>query len=523
MYVKRPLLNLLLCIAMFSALLSIWVTQREMWDGVYVEYAFKTLDMSGLLHGANASGWPIAGWIYKLQLTLQEFFHFPYWLFVDIAYTAAMMGIAYEVFSLARWQLKLSQSICIQVVILFLAQPIWHLLMSGVHLIHIVGFWFLLLGHRLSYSQSMWRVLAGLVFLTLSFQFPASFFMVFWLEWIYFVNTKKTGSKACGRAFAVIGYTFFWYALSRTVFKPVEIYSGYNQVQFPASLDALKSIIWTWMKFASWIIGLTSPLWIKALLKHGFQLQRLTRQLKVMWKDGTYKVSPISIALLGCLIAAVPYIVVGKGPVLIFPFEWTSRHALPLALPLSILVALTIPQLCADSDLHDAQRQERKLVTTMVFVWLSRGVFGLAGKLYQIRLEKAIEASLRNFPAPASGLVTLRLPFNPVIRIGPPEVNGIFWRAYGRTEWAVMIGPPDNWVNKIRQMYVGESPNSLKNIKNPDLWKRFAVIGDLKSFDCETSLRLNLPNGELGVAAWASWLGWSPFQFSVTLEKTSCP
>ena len=508
---------------MFGALLPIWVTQREMWDGVYVEYAFKTLDMTGLLHGANASGWPIAGWIYKLQLILQESFYFPYWLFVDVTYTAAMLGIAYEVFTLTKRQLQLSQSTCVHVVILFLAQPIWHLLMSGVHLIHIVGFWFLLLGHRLSYSQSLWRIVVGLVFLTLSFQFPASFFMIFWLEWIHFLNTRKTGGKAYARGFAVIGYTFFWYALSRTVFKPVEIYSGYNQVQFPASIDALKSIIWTWMKFASWIIGLTSPLWMKALLKHGFHLLPLTRQLKALCKDGTYAVSPIGIALVGCLIAVVPYMIVGKGPVLIFPFEWTSRHALPLALPLSIWVALVIPQLCVVLGRHGTQGQERKLLTTVVVLWLSIGAFGLAGKLYQIKLEKAIEASLRNFPAPVSGLVTLQLPFSPVMRIGPPEVNGIFWRAYGRTEWAVMMGPPDNWVNKIRETYVGESPNSLKNIKNPDLWKRFAVIGDLKSFDCETNLRLNLPDGEFGFAAWASWLGWSPFQFSVTLEKTSCP
>ena len=523
MYVKRPLANLLLWMAMFSALLPIWVTQREMWDGVYVEYAFKTLDMSGLLHGANASGWPIAGWIYKLQLTLQESFYLPYWLFVDIIYTVAMLCIAYEVFALSKRQLRLSQLACIHVVVLFLAQPIWHLLMSGVHLIHIVGFWFLLLGHRLSYSQSIGRNLAGLVFLTLSFQFPASYFMVFWLESIHFLNTKKTGNKAYKRGFAIAGYTFFWYALSRTVFKPVEIYSGYNQVQVPASIDDLRPIIWTWMKFASWIIGLTSPLWLTALLKRRFQILPLIRQLKAICKHDEQGMSPTCIALVGCMIAVVPYMIVGKGPVLIFPFEWTSRHALPLALPLSIWVALVIAQLCAMTGLNEPQTREGKLLATVVVLWLSIGAFGLAGKLYQIKLEKALEASLRNFPAPASGLVTLQLPFNPVIRIGPPEVNGIFWRAYGRTEWAVMMGPPDSWVNKIRAMYVGDSATSLKNIKNPDLWKRFAVKGDLKSFDCETILRLNLPNGELGFAAWASWLGWSPFQFSVTLEKTSCP
>ena len=520
---KKSFLNILLCVAFFSAMLPIWVTRREMWDGVLIEYAFETLDMSGLIYGANASGWPVAGLIYKVLLKFQQSFSFPYWLGIDVFYTAALLGIAYEIFLFALHQLKLPHRTCLIVIILFFLHPIWQLLMSGIHMVHMLGLWFLLLGHRLSRKNSVAMNVFGWSFLTISFQYPAAIVMVFWLEGVHYLRSSQAGQKSYRRALFVAIYAATWYAIYRILFKPVEIFANYNQVQIPISIDLLKPLLWTGLKFESWLILLTCPLWIAVLVKQDFK--KIVGSITNYWKirDKNRFCEPIVIAAVGCVLACAPYIIVGKGPVLVFPFEWTSRHALPLSFPFSILVAAGITKFAAIAkNAESTIRLERTMLIAISTLWFSIGAVGLIGKLYQIRLEKAIESSLRSLATPPSGRVLLWLPFNPIMRIGPPETNAIFWRAYGKTQWAVMIGPPDSWVEKLRNIYVGDAATSLKNIKNQQRWYEYSVMGEIKTIDCETLISLKLPKVEQEQSGFLAWLSWKKFELEAIQEKTTC-
>lgn len=513
----------LLFFALFCALAPIWITHREMWDGVTIEYAFETGDLSGLFHAVTASGWPMAGWIYKIFLALQTYLSIPYWLGIEILYTLALLGMAYEVFHLASERLKWNKHLSSMVLVLFLVQPIWHFLMSGIHIVHMTGFWFLLLGHRLtSHKQIVFKVL-GWTLVTLSFQFPASIVMVFWLEWMLYVEAKKTQDQNITRAVLVAMYAVAWYTASRTVFGPTQTFGGYNQLLLPTSVDSIKMIVWTGLKFASWMVVLSAPLWI------AFAWSRFPRQyqsvLQIDWmqKLGSRISSPYAIAIVGCMVAIAPYWAVGKGPVVIMPYDWTARNALPLAIPLSLLMALLIEKYAVINDLRKRLKRENSLLTLIVIWWVAMSLAGVAGKLYQIKLEKAIEASLRQLAPPPSGIVTLQLPFDPLIRIRQNEANGLFWRAYGRAEWAVLVGPPDKWVQLMKDGYLGDHPEAVKHVKNFPLWAKFLVMGDLKSFDCETTIVLTFPHQERGLNAWLSWLSWLPIELTASMEKTTCP
>ena len=518
-----PSIRSLLILALIVALTPIWITHREMWDGVTIEYAFETGDLSGLLHAVAASGWPMAGWIYKILWTLQKQLSIPYWLGIDILFTLALLGMAYEVFQLAHQRLGWRKNLCAVALALFLAQPIWHFLMSGIHIVHVTGLWFLLLGHRLTCHKQIFFKASGWVLVTLSFQFPASIVMVFWLEWVLYVEAKKIQHQNLARAILVALYAVAWYAASRTVFGPTQTFMGYNQLLLPTSLESIQMIIWTGLKFASWLLVLIAPLWgAIAWNRSSWQYRRVTQ---IGWTQnlGNRISSPYGIAIVGCMVAIAPYWAVGKGPVVIMPYDWTARNALPLAIPLSLLMALLIEKYVAIGDLHKWLRRENSLLTLIVIWWIAMSLAGVAGKLYQIKLEKAIETSLRRLPPPPSGVVTLQLPFDPLIRIRQNEANGLFWRAYGRAEWAVLVGPPDSWVELIRETYVGNHPASVKNSNDLPRWSKFYVMGDLKTFDCETTIRFTLPLGEDQWAGWIRWLSWSPLQLNASMEKTSCP
>ena len=524
MFFQNSTLRSLLFFALLTALVPIWITHREMWDGVAIEYAFETRDLSGLFNAATASGWPIASYFYKILFTLQESFYIPYWLGIDAIYTVALLGMAYEVFHLASRRMHLSQHLSTMVLILFLAHPIWHFLMSGIHFLHMTGFWFLLMGHRLTSQKTLPFRLFGWALVTLSFQFPASIVMIFWLEWALYVEARKAEQQNVVRAFLVAFYAVGWYGASRTIFGPTQTFGAYNQLLLPNSLESIKIILWTGLKFASWFVVLSAPLWVTLFWQRrvGFSTEVSRRwDVKLL---APFLFSPIGIALTGCFLALAPYLAVGKGPVVVMPYDWTARNALPLALPFSILMVLMIEKLVVNADdLKTSKAKEKRLLTSVFFWWLSMSILGIGGKLYQIKLEKAIEVSLRHLAAPPSGLVTLQLPFDPLIRIRHNEANGLLWRAYGRAQWAVLISPPSSWAQLIRESYVGEQKTAVKNVKNLELWSKFYVMGDLKSFDCETTISFTLPPGEQYRPAWVSWLSWSPIQLKASLENTSCP
>jgi len=524
MSLKLALQKPLVLFALISALVPVWISRREMWDGVTLEYAFETHDLSGLLYAVNASGWPVASYIYQLLLVLQQHLSTPYWLGIDIIYTVALLGMAYEVFLLAKQRMGLNQNISAMVLALFLAHPIWHLLMSGIHLVHMIGFWFLLLGHRLTSRKQLLVRGLGWILVTLSFQFPASIVMIFWLEWLWYLQRERTKTASLTRFILVVFYAVGWYAASRTVFGPTQTFGGYNQLLLPDSLESIKTILWTGLKFASWMVVLTAPLWFSFISKRPKNLSFRGSRPWGFISVANFARSTSGVALIGCLFAVVPYWAVGKGPVVTMPYDWTSRNALPLALPLSIFMALMIEKLAIGATgVHDSKRLGKRLLTAVLFWWLGMSVFGIGGKLYQIKMEKAIEASLRKIPPPPSGFVTLQLPFDPRIRIRQNEANGLLWRAYGRAEWAVLVGPPISWVELIKETYVGNHPASVKNSNDLPQWSKFYVMGDLKTFDCETTIRFVLPPGEDQWAGWLRWLSWSPLQLNANMVKTSCP
>ncbi len=509
----------ILLIALLVALAPIWITQREMWDGVTVEYAFETGDMSGLLHAVMASGWPAAKWIYKTLSVLQESMSIPYWLGIDMLYTMALTGMAYEVYLLARQRLGWSSPRTDLLLILFLMQPIWHILMSAVHIAHMLGFWFLLLGHRLTCSKPLWTKLCGLLLVTISFQYPASIVMIFWLELMFYFSAREERHESVGRAIAVACYAVAWYVASRTIFGPTETFGGYNQLLFPTSVEAVRQIIWTGFKFCSWILVLTLPLWFGAMWR-----SRLVPFRAIQWAHiGWCRRHPHWVlALIGCFLAIAPYWAVGKGPVVLMPYDWTARNALPLALPLSMLIALGMQKFADAAGENGRQRREQLMMLSLFLWWFGMSLVGVAGKLYQIKLERAIESSLRSLPAPPSGFVTLQLEFDPLVRIRQLEANGLLWRAYGRAEWAVLIGPPQTWVKQIRETYVGDQAAAVTRVKSPELWKKFYVMGDLKNFDCETVIGLSVSSTQSLKPVWLNWLGWSPLQLTARQEKSSC-
>lgn len=524
MSLKLALQKPVVFFALITALIPLWISQREMWDGVAIEYAFETRDLSGLFYAVSASGWPIASWIYKLLLALQQHLLIPYSLGIDMIYTVSLIGMACEVFLLARQRMGLSQNLSAMILTLFLAHPIWHFLMSGVHLVHMIGFWFLLLGHRFTQQKQLFISVCGWVLVTLSFQFPASIVMIFWLEWLLFVEKRKTENASLTRSTLVALYAVAWYAASRTVFGPTQTFGGYNQLLLLDSMESIKIIMWTGLKFASWLVVLTAPLLISFVSLRPKDLPFRDSQPWGFMSLADLARSTSGVALLGCLLAVAPYWAVGKGPVVTMPYDWTSRNALPLALPLSIFMALMLEKLAiASKGTQDSKRLEKRLLTAVFLWWLGMSIFGIGGKLYQIKLEKAIEASLRRLSPPPSGIVILQLPFDPRIRIRQNEANGLLWRAYGRAEWAVLVGPPDSWVKLIRETYVGNHPASVKNSNDLSLWSKFYVMGDLKTFNCETTIRFTLPPSEDQRPGWIRWLSWSPFQLNASMEKTSCP
>jgi hypothetical protein len=524
MFFQNSSLRPLLFFALLGALAPIWITHREMWDGVAIEYAFETRDLSGLFYAVTASGWPIASYFYKALFILQEHFHIPYWLGIEAIYTMALLGMAYEVFHLASRRMHLSQRLSTIVLILFLAHPIWHFLMSGVHFLHMTGFWFLLMGHRLTSNKKPYFRVCGWVLVTLSFQFPASIVMIFWLELVLYVEAKKSQQQDKVRAVFLAFYAASWYIASRTIFGPTQTFGTYNQLLLPNSLESIKLFLWTGLKFASWLVVLSAPVWAAL-----FWQRRAGPSVEVFHRGDVklltpFLLSPSGVALLGCVLALAPYLAVGKGPVVVMPYDWTARNALPLALPFSILIALMIEKLAASADDLKIREMKENWLLIMVFVWwLSMSILGVGGKLYQIKLEKAIETSLRQLTPPPAGLVTLQLPFDPLIRIRHNEANGLLWRAYGRAQWAVLISPPASWAQLIRESYVGAQPTAVKNVKNLELWSKFYVMGDLKTFNCEATIRFTLPPSEDQRLGWISWLSWSPFKLNASMEKTSCP
>lgn len=467
----------------------IWLSSREMWDGVIGVYA--------LAHGQSAEGlrawmldsnWYLTWLIFKAGAFVERVLGVPFWIFCKAWISAAAVGIAWQAMRLARELFAVDERLARWVLPLLLAFPLWYVFFSFTAMLgHVTSVWLALLGYRWFLRAPVHWGVAGLLLIGTAMQLPATGSFLIALEAGRWWRGGATGHKSKGRALALVAVCVLVFAATRIVWPPHTLYAGYNAIKSPFAAASWWTYGRTVAMFATW--GL---LLVPAALV--FAAGRTRR-------GGA---STVAVLTAAGVAACLPYVVAGAGSPLVTPAHGSSSLSAALAsmgdpvLPLTVwyggwgarhMLLLMIPMVWLIVWMLSRSRFPRAGLAASLALFLAFSAPGHWAKLERIAQETSLIGVLSATPPPPHGQLTLLA--GPVDFLnGVYEANYLLYRSYGRTSWlAVMV--PDH----PKLLAWGEEQRAL-TLSSPhrDLIRTQSLMKDYDwARQCSTTARVRLP------------------------------
>ena len=384
-------------IAFLLAGLPLLLLPIDFWDGRLLDYALTSGDLTGLRAWLTADRW---GGYYHAAETLHGFLQATGLPYLPVAHSLQLLfllGIAYETYRYALGMFRMEPSQARFAALLCLFFPAWHVLAASWLLSYLACVWLALIGYRL--LSGAFAPL-GMVLLLASLQLNSNFTFLIGLaladralargrgEAIRISDRLRWSGVIAGSVAAFLAVTFL---LPRdTSMTSNEPFAS------PYPLFYIKALL----HFAAWplavaVLALATP-------------RRLKHEL-------------LAILILFTAIAA-PYVTVLKAPELTDLSDWSMRHAMLLAMPLSVFAAF------ASGD--------RSLARLLCFIaFATPYLMAQHGHYERAQRELALIAELKLHDAPPPGFVSLRMDDMHEIAIRGYEVQWLLWRAYGTLSW----------------------------------------------------------------------------------------
>jgi hypothetical protein len=166
--------------------------------------------------------------------------------------------------------------------------------------------------------------------------------------------------------------------------------------------------------------------------------------------------TPIPSLIPLCFASVLPYIVVQKST-FIDDFDWDGRHAIPLSIPISLLVMLATHLVFLQLTVQGRWRSIWKIIVVALLVVPQSFILmhGLTMKLGRQEFEEKLIKELETEQVKPGIVEIVGLPiFIPDFRVY--EANYLMYRAFGKANWWTRIGQAEDpnfavpdWIQRI--------------------------------------------------------------------------
>lgn len=345
------------------------------WDGDIIDYAVAKHDLSGLQKWFYDSNLPIQYWLIKGEVALAAALHL-HFRFLEYAMVVICIGLCtWGVMRLAT--ILTRDATATAVAGMFLAaSPIWSLGLSSVLIQYLTFLTCALVGAMVVVSsRTVVGQVLGTVVLFVGFQLNSTATMTLGIALTVFVLRPDLRPRAV--ALGVLGLLGCGVILlGQKLFPPAGEYVGYNVVVARMSAGAVGSYASEQRALPVLLGALWSYLGPLALVAVGFVvLSRLLRPR--LWHDRPLAVCLV--CLVAALIAALPYIVIGRHSGFFDRRDWTLRNSV-VVFPFLAVAASTFPLLLS------AGRRRAALAALVLLPML-----GLSAVRYTVLLRRRAE------------------------------------------------------------------------------------------------------------------------------------
>ena len=497
-----------------------WLVTRELFNGKSTAFAAMTGLKDGLFADLQSANWVVGIAFLKLVFAVGDWVHLDYLLVVKLLTSLMMLGMYAEFVLLARRLFNFPDDESRLVGLVCLASPALYTYIGTTVIPNPLCFWFMLIGHRLFWSDRVAVRLAGLAVMVVSFQVASNLVFALALDVVYLARFADQRRRRVGWFVLLFAATLAVYSAMRLLSPPAEYYATYNQLLNPFHREGMTRLVLAIAKFLTWVV---IPLGALAL---ALLVAPLRRRLAAGADRPDYFALAASVFL--CASAAFPYVMVGKGPAL---FTWVSfgsgvteqllrevyagpfaprwgsptlQHGILFSIPLGFLTwtvtRLAWQKLRVWSGTNASAIALYAVTIPLSAVWVFPA--------YQSRLETqaaeiALAKGLAQLPPPPAGVVDLRF---------TPRVDWMFWGyaanlamrdAWGRSHWFGMFHQTDGVRDDLLWQYHTAflALGGVASAPTQHLWAMDGFPGP----DCITRYSAQLPRVD-GLDLWLGGL-----------------
>ena len=437
-----------------------------MWDATINNYAVKIADWGGLRR-LTADADLDSGFVFaRTEGLLSQIFRVNFLLVDRFVLAIAMVVISYLLYRISKVRFHMSARWSAFGVLLFLTFPSWHILASSTQTYYFVSLALTMFGVHMIYLGKGNAMLLGLLLLLMSFDMNSMILFAPALAIIYEATQNDATSilKRLSRPFGITLLGIVYWAVSRSLSQPSGLYAGYNQMIDPFSLSGWRVLKIGFTNYSTFTI---LPLLGIAILTCLIILFGSVRQRNQIVPSRRFL--PIAFLIPLCFAAVLPYILVQKST-FVDDFDWDGRHAIPLSIPISLLVMLTTHLVFQQLGLHVRWQTLWKAIAVALLVVPQSFVLmhGLTMKLGRQEFEEKLIQELKKEQVKPGIVEIVGLPiFIPDFRVY--EANYLMYRAFGKADWWTRIGQSEDpnfaipeWIQRIdyQKIYIYQSPQA---------------------------------------------------------------
>jgi hypothetical protein len=500
-------------IAFIFGVLPLGLSSTEMWDGVVAIHAMTANDWAAMKGWVLDSNWYLTYAIFSLIDYLQHVLGIPLWISFKLWTMVAIVGIAAEVYLLARRVFEIPNCVAAWLPALVFSFPIWYVFFSYTCMTgHLTCVWLALAGYRVIYSGKTWVAALGAVVITVSFQLASNCAFILALELGRWFVSKEKKLWSYRRSILLLLLSIAVFAATRIIWPPIGSYVGYNRFLNPLQFSSWAAYAKYSVLFSTWLVLLVpvfAGLWV-ASTRSAKSEGKIARALKGHWKT-------LLFFIFLALAASFPYIAVGLGsPLFVMNLSsassvsaalasnsasgllsvwyggWGARHMLLMLVPMVLFVAwlLAAGQQALAGESGVLLKTLRVTLAVTITTSLAFGAPGHWAKLERIADQRAMVQALIGKPLIPFGQVDILLESHTGYVSDLHETNYVLYLAYKSTHWAALMVPEAtnvrDWGSADRQLKLTQIANGFPVIASLNVMRDYLQNDQ----DCKTIIRV---------------------------------
>ena len=416
--------------------------------------------------------------IYLIEI-LSKITSIPAEIFLDNLVVLILILLCIEVKKYSKLLFNLEDRWCNLAALFTAIFPIWHTAVAFNVAQYIISIYCLFFGYRYLIQQKKIKILIGLIFIFLSFDYEVNMSFLLGLAFIHLILNKKNklNDTSISKLISIIFICVVYYVLKTSYFPPSGYYGEYNKLTWNLVKNLAPSKLFNnILNYSSYLllyIWIPLIFYLNVLIKDKKKLLKINENFKF---DNNYFLLIILSAF-----AIFPYLLINRSSTIFYLADYYQRNAFLLAPICGIFFAIMFRDM---SKINIFQNKINLNLYLMIFIFINLVLlnYGNLRKIEAYHFKKNLIVELKNYGLIPKGdvqIVSKNLPSS----LRNHEVSHIFYKAYNIAGW---------WGTTSLELKDISDPPSYsggKSIVIDDAYSIANIVNDYV-FECKTHIFL---------------------------------